>query len=165
MTDLVQWGRLDGYELDEHGEKVTNPCPSARRQIVLTDAYCQIAEQMGHLAAMSVAVMTPSFGIRMPDVVWMPPEQWEGFDRDDPVPFVPDLCVEVLLDSARSLDIDRRVSAYLDGGAREVIVISQSGQVQFWGETGQRDVSAFGVTLLLDSLYFDVGASSPQAVR
>jgi hypothetical protein len=28
----------------------------------------------------------------------MPPEKWEGFDREGPVPFVPDLCVEVLLD-------------------------------------------------------------------
>jgi Uma2 family endonuclease len=161
MTDMAQPGRLDGYELDEHGEKVTNPCPSARRQIVLTDAYCQIAEQMGHLAAMSVAVTTPSFGIRIPDVAWMPPEQWEGFDRDDPVPFVPDLCVEVLLDSARTLDIGRRISAYLDGGAHEVIVITQSGQVQFWGKAGQRDVSAYCVTLALDSMYFDVGAPTP----
>ncbi|WP_244306154.1 Uma2 family endonuclease [Paraburkholderia lacunae] len=50
-------------------------------------------------------------------------DQREGFDRDDPVPFVPDLCVEVLLDSDRICDIDRRVAAYLEGGAAEVIII------------------------------------------
>src|SRR5258707_2248858 len=35
----------------------------------------------------SAAVTTPSFGIRGPDVVWMPCDKWEAFDRDDPVPF------------------------------------------------------------------------------
>jgi Uma2 family endonuclease len=111
-------------------------CPSARRQIVLTDIYCHLTEQIGHLAATSAAVTTPSFGIRVPDVVWMPSEKWESFDRDDPVPFVPDLCGEVLLDSDRQRDMDRRVTAYLEGGAREVIVVGQRGQIEFWGAGG-----------------------------
>jgi Uma2 family endonuclease len=106
---------------------------------------------------MSVPVVTPSFGIRVPDVVWMPCDKWEIFDRDDPVPFVPDLCVEVLLDSDRTHDIDRRVNAYLEGGAREVIVVDQFGQVQFWGATGQRQASMFEVALSLDRMYFEEG--------
>ena len=104
---------------------------------------------------MSVAVTTPSFGIRVPDVVWMSCDKWEGFDRDEPVPFVPDLCVEVLLDSDRSHDIDRRVKNYLEGGAREVIVVSQCGQVEYWGTRGQRQASDFGTALSLDRMYFD----------
>jgi Uma2 family endonuclease len=136
--------------LDAHGEAVTNSCPSARRQIVLKDIYCHLTEQIGHLAAMSAAVTTPSFGIRVQDVVWMPSEKWEGFDRDDPVPFVPDLCVEVLLDSDRQRDMDRRVTAYLEGGAREVVVVGLRGQVEFWGARGQR-----GITLSLDRMYFE----------
>ena len=40
-----------------------------------------------------------------------------------PVPFVPDLCVEVLLDRNSPQDIDLRVRAYLEGGACEVIVV------------------------------------------
>ncbi|MEX3934206.1 hypothetical protein AB4Y32_20800 [Paraburkholderia phymatum] len=87
----------------------------ARRQIVLTDIYCQIAEQIGHVAAMSLAVTTPSFGICVPDVVWMPPDKWDGFDREAPVPFVPDLCVEVLLDRKMPQDIGPRVKG-LPGG-------------------------------------------------
>jgi len=148
------------YELDELGEAILNPSPSARRQIVLTDVYCHLTEQIGHLAAMSVAITTPSFGIRVPDVVWMPCDRWESFDRDDPVPFVPDLCVEVLLDSDRMQDIDRRVMAYLEGGAREVIVVGQCGQVEFWGARGQRQASMFGIALSLERMYFEEGAVS-----
>ncbi|MFP3568680.1 Uma2 family endonuclease [Paraburkholderia sp. SIMBA_030] len=162
-TEFVEHYR---YELDELGEAVLNPSPSARRQIVLTDVYCHLTEYMGHLAAMSVAVFTRSFGIRVPDVVWMPCDKWEGFDRDDPVPFVPDLCIEVLLDSDRTRDIDRRVQAYLEGGAAEVIVIGQRGETEFWGRKGQRQASIFGITLQLDHMYFEIGGvAADRSVR
>ena len=163
---LVPEAELAGhhrYELDELGDPRLNPSPSARRQIVLTDVYCQLTEQIGHLAAMSVAVTTSSFGIRVPDVVWMPCDKWESFDRDDPVPFVPDLCVEVLLDSDRMQDIDRRVMAYLEGGAREVIGCGQQGQVEYWGATGQRKASMFDVTIPLDRAYFEERAAASKA--
>ncbi|WP_256377778.1 Uma2 family endonuclease [Paraburkholderia pallida] len=148
-------GLWECCELDSSGEAVPHPQPSARRQIVVTDVYCQIAEQIGHVAAMSVAVATPSFGIRVPDVVWMPPEKWEGFDRESPVPFVPDLCVEVLLDRTFAHDIGPRVRAYLEGGAREVIVVGQRGELQFFGANGPLKSSAFGIALSLERMYFD----------
>ncbi|MFD1557117.1 Uma2 family endonuclease [Paraburkholderia silviterrae] len=141
-------------ELDGRGETVPLSQPSARRQIVLTDVYCEIAEQIGHVAAMSVAVTTPAFGIRVADVVWMPPEKWEGFDREGPIPFVPDLCVEVLLDRKLPHDIGPRVRAYLEGGAREVIVVGQHGELEFYGANGPQQASAFGITLSLEQMYF-----------
>ena len=150
-------GSLGCCELDGRGETVPLPQPSARRQIVLTDAYCQIAEQIGHVAAMSVPVATPAFGIRVPDVVWMPPEKWEGYDREgpDPMPFVPDLCVEVLLDREFPEDIGPRVMAYLEGGAQEVIVVDQRGELQFHGANGPQQSSGYGITLLLERMYFE----------
>lgn len=162
LADTDELGECGGSELDEHGQKVAGSRMSARRQIVLTDVFCQITEQIGHVAAMRVAVTTPNFGIRVPDVVWMPPEKWENFDRDDPVPFVPELCVEVLLDSDRTQDLDRRIESYLDGGASEVIVIDARGQVQFWGAEGRRPDSMFDVTLSLAHTYFD---DEPRPVK
>ncbi|TDN70965.1 Uma2 family endonuclease [Paraburkholderia sp. BL10I2N1] len=165
LSAHAEFGQGERYELDEWGVPVANACPSARRQIVLTDIFCQVTEQIGHLAAMSVAVTTPSFGIRVPDVVWMPCDRWEDFDRDDPVPFVPDLCVEVLLDSDRAHDLDRRVTSYLEGGAREVIVVGRHGQIEIWGVKGSRQASMFGVALSPDRMYFEQGeiAAAPGA--
>ena len=163
----AEFGQQDWCELDERGEVVMNLRPSARRQIVLTDVYCHVTEQMGHLAAMSVPVITPSFGIRVPDVVWMSCDKWEGFDRDEPVPFVPDLCVGVLLDSDRSHDIDRRVTSYLAGGATEVIVVCHSGKVEFWGAAGRKQASVFGIAPSLDDMYFEEngGVAPAPSVR
>lgn len=158
-TTAMTSGGTQAYEIDGYGKVVTNPLPSARRQIVLTDAYCQVSEHMGHLAALSIAVVTPvvtpSFGIRVPDVVWMPCEKGEGLDRDVPLPIVPDLCIEVLLDRVTVNDVDRRVGAYLEGGAIEIIVVGPHGQTQFHGAEGRRQASVFGVVLSLDALYFD----------
>jgi Uma2 family endonuclease len=167
---LTTSAQLDGrirYEVDAYGEVVTSPCPSARRQTVLTDVFCHLTEQLGHLAAMSVAVTTRSFGIRVPDVVWMSCEKWEGFDRDDPVPFVPDLCVEVLLDGEWQHDVVRRIDAYLTSGAAEVIVVGPHRQIGIWGAQGRRQASIFGVTLPLDYIYFEEGevAAAPGVRR
>ncbi|WP_434660737.1 Uma2 family endonuclease [Paraburkholderia sp. A3BS-1L] len=148
-------GSLECCELDGRGETVPLPQPSARRQIVLTDVYCQIAEQIGHVAAMSVPVTTPAFGIRLPDVVWMPPEKWEGYDREGPILFVPDVCVEVLLDREFADDFGPRLRAYLEGGAQEVIVVDQRGELLFHGANGPQQSSAFGITLSLERMYFD----------
>lgn len=155
----ARWAAPDGherYEVDEAGEAVIQSPPSARRQIVLTDAYCQLTEQIGHLAVMSAAVTTPSYGIRIADVVWMPCEKWETFDRDAPVPFVPDLCVEVLLDRDRRDDVERRLAAYFEGGCSEAILVDAHGQVQFWGPGGRRPASVFGIVLAFDPLYFEL---------
>jgi Uma2 family endonuclease len=139
--------------------------PVGWRQIVITDVYCQLTEQIGHLAAMSVAVSTRSFGIRVPDVVWMPSEKWERFDHGDPVPFVPDICVEVLLDTDKRRDIAERVEAYLKGGAIEVIVVNECGRVEWWGGRGQRQVSMFGIVLSLDVAYLsENGMMPPESV-
>jgi hypothetical protein len=80
---------------------------------------------------------------------------------------VPDLCVEVLLDSDRARDVDRRVDSYLEGGAREVIVVSQCGQVEYWGARGQRQASDFGMALSLDDMYFEEngGVAPAPSVR
>ncbi|BCG05183.1 hypothetical protein PPGU19_097510 (plasmid) [Paraburkholderia sp. PGU19] len=156
----MESGLRDPCELDARGDAVLYSHPSARRQIVLTDAYCQITEQIGHVAAMAVPVTTTSFGIRIPDVIWMPPDNWERIDRSAPVPFVPALCVEVLLDRDTRDDIDLRVGAYLKGGAREVIVVDEHGRVEFWGANGLQSASKFGITLSLEQMYFDEPAWS-----
>ncbi|MGF6872896.1 Uma2 family endonuclease [Paraburkholderia sp. MM5477-R1] len=158
LVTTAQHAARDRYELNGFGEVVANGCPSGRRQLTFTDIYCQLAEQMGHLAAMAVPVVTPSFGIRVPDVVWMAPEKWEGLDGDTPVPFVPDLCVEVLLDSDRQREMRCRVASYLEGGANEVIVVRQDGGLEFWGAEGRRQASVFAISLSLEPLYCQVSA-------
>ena len=123
-------------------------------QIVETDVFCQLATQLGPRVALHLPVVTRSFGVRVPDVVWMPEEKWPDDDAEqgtNPLAFAPDLCVEVLFGNAVcAASLDSRTHAYLCSGAEEVIVVGANGTVEFRGREGVRRRSVFNVTLDLD---------------
>jgi hypothetical protein len=66
----------------------------------------------------------------------------------------------VLVDRKFAHDIGARIKAYLDGGAREVIVVGARGELQFCTMNGQQSYSAFGITLSLEQMYFEELAQS-----
>ncbi|MFM0031772.1 Uma2 family endonuclease [Paraburkholderia madseniana] len=96
--------------------------------------------------------MTSTFGVRVPSIVWMPEERWEGIDMREPLPFVPDLCVEVLGLNHVAQRTDLKIAAYLNGGAREVMVIEISSGITYWDIRGEREFSSLGVELSLSQL-------------
>src|SRR6266853_4095059 len=127
-------------------------------QILKTDVFCQLATQLGPRVALRLPVVTRSFGVRVPDVVWMPDEKWPDDDAEQatsPLAFAPDLCVEVLLGNAVcAASLDSRTHAYLCSGAEEVIVVGADGTVEFRGREGIRSSSIYKVRLELDTLLF-----------
>jgi Putative restriction endonuclease len=124
-------------------------------QIIKTDVFCQLASQLGPRVALQLPVFTRSFGVRVPDVVWMPEEKWPLDDSEQetaPLSFAPDLCVEVLFGGdVCAASLDSRTHAYLCSGAEEVIVVGAGGTVEFRGREGVRGRSVFNVTLDLDT--------------
>jgi hypothetical protein len=124
-------------------------------QIFKTDVFCQLAKQLGPRVALRLPIVTRAFGVRVPDVVWMPEEKWPDDDAEqtaNPLAFAPDLCVEVLFGNAVcATSLDSRTHAYLCSGAEEVIVVGADGTVEFRGREGLRSRSVFNVTLDLDS--------------
>jgi hypothetical protein len=124
-------------------------------QIIKTDVFCQLASQLGPRVALRLPVFTRSFGVRVPDVVWMPDEKWpdDSSEKDTvPLSFAPDLCVEVLFgDDVCAASLDSRTHAYLCSGAEEVIVVGAGGAVEFRGREGVRGRSVFNITLDLDT--------------
>src|SRR6266851_5274169 len=138
-------------------------------QILKTDVFCQLATQLGPRVALRLPVVTRSFGVRVPDVVWMPDEKWPDDDAEQatsPLAFAPDLCVEVLLGNAVcAASLDSRTHAYLCSGAEEVIVVGADGTVEFRGREGVRGQSVFNVTLDLDTFLLPYGRSALSTWR
>jgi Uma2 family endonuclease len=138
----------DFCELDEHGEVIVNPPPSRKHQSTGLAVIEALHAQPGPRAIYEVGVLTDR-GVFVPDVIWMPPERWKQAGDEEPLPFVPDICVEVLSPSNTRVEITRKVEAYLRGGAREVMIIGMQGNVDFFGPEGRRAQSALGVVLNL----------------
>jgi len=141
------------YEINEYGELIMSPRPSNDHQRIVTAMAAAITRQLGPEAVAEVSVMTYR-GIRVPDVVWMPPQKWRLSKGKTPLPLVPDLCVEVLSAGNTREEIAMKAGAYLRGGAREVIVVGLRGEIQFLGPEGERAESVFGLRLDLDPALF-----------
>jgi Uma2 family endonuclease len=138
----------DRYELTEFGELILSPKPSNDHQAVATEIAVRLTAQLGPRAATEIAVYTDR-GIRVPDVVWMPPGRWAEYKGQTPFPLVPDVCVEVLSPSNTREEIAMKTGAYLRGGAREVIIVGLRGEVELFGPEGRRAASTLGITLAL----------------
>ncbi len=141
---LDQPGLPQRYEIDEFGEPVEMNPPTTAHQRIVFALQQQIAAQLGGEALPGIGVLT-SIGIRIPDVVWNP--RWTA--AVDPASPAPQLCVEVLSPDNRRREIEDKTRAYLEAGAREVIVVETSGRIRFVAAGGERADSGFGLKLTL----------------
>jgi len=141
------------YELNEFGEWIVTPRPTHEHQEVAAEIVIQLVRQLGPRAVTEVSVYTDR-GIRAPDVVWMPATRWLEAKGQNPLAFVPDVCVEVLSPSNTRREILMKVGAYLRGGAREAIVVGLNGEVEFFGLGGKLEASALGIRLELPAELF-----------
>jgi Uma2 family endonuclease len=146
-------GAPDYYELNEYGEVIMSPRPTNDHQRAVSAIVVSLQAQLGPEAAAEISVLTDR-GIRVPDAVWMPQSRWNQAKGKTPLPFVPDICVEVLSPGNTHEEIDMKAAAYLRGGAKEVIVVGLTGEVAFVTLDGRRDASALGIELKLPSSLF-----------
>ncbi|MGH8679960.1 MAG: Uma2 family endonuclease [Burkholderiales bacterium] len=143
----------DYFELNEFGELIMSPKPTTGHQRVGSAVAWALKSQLGGEAVTEVSVLTDR-GVRAPDVVWMATERWNECKGQSPLLRVPDICVEVLSPSNTREEIAMKVGAYLRGGAREVIVVGLTGEVEFFGTEGKRESSAPGISLALSAELF-----------
>jgi len=85
-----------------------------------------------------------SGNVRRPDLSIFLGEKWKQLDLNQtPVPFAPDIAVEVLSPSEHSLEVTRKVREYLSAGSQEVWLLDQAnGELQVRGKSGIRLVEA-----------------------
>jgi Uma2 family endonuclease len=130
-----------------------SPRPTNDHQRALQQVALALMRALGPLAVPEVSVMTDR-GIRVPDIAWMPQERWDQVRGQTPLPFVLDVCVEVMSPGNTREEMAMKSAAYLRGGATEVIVVGLKGETEFFGAEGERAASALGITLDLPASLF-----------
>ena len=150
---IVDESSPEFFELNQYGELILSPAPANRHEVVASEVMMALQTQLGRQASAAVSIHTDR-GIRRPDAVWMPLARWVEAQFADPLPFAPDICVEVLSPSNSNAEITMKIGAYLRAGAKEVIVIGTDGTIQFWSGEGRRQTSAFNLVLALPAELF-----------
>ena len=82
--------------------------------------------------------------VRRPDLSVFLGEHWDRLELNQtPVPFAPDIAVEVLSPSEHSLEVTRKVREYLGAGSQEVWLLDQvNGELQVRTKAGIRLLQA-----------------------
>ncbi|MBV8208815.1 MAG: Uma2 family endonuclease [Burkholderiaceae bacterium] len=132
-------------EMDQYGELLLAPLPSNRHQVVASEIALQLRAQLGGTSATSIAINT-RIGVRVPDVCWTAAVETI---LEDPASRAPEICIEVASAGNTEKWLLEKAAAYLDAGAKEVILIELGGRIRYFDASGERADSAFGLRLSL----------------
>lgn len=79
-------------------------------------------------------VATPE-GVKQADVVWMSQNRRDEMKATgDPPTLAPEICVEVMSETNTEAEMQEKRRLYLNAGAEEVWIVSEDGQIRFFGD-------------------------------
>lgn len=133
-------------ELDQYGELIVSPRPTNYHQALAGIVCDQLRAALGGFALSGeVRILTP-IGVRSPDGVWTT-EPARIFE--EPIIRAPEICIEIASPSNSPDWLARKAAAFLDAGAREVVVVSADGSsAQYFRADGVHEQSMFATLRL-----------------
>ena len=87
------------------------------------------------------AAISTSDNMKVPDVIWAPHEFFRQHADAFALPVAPDICIEVLSPTNRTLEIDQKCQLYFESGAKEVWICGLKGEMKFYLPSGQAESS------------------------
>ena len=110
----------------------------------------EIAKRLGSLSDghifIELAIQT-SMGIRVPDVSWGSDEYVQQHIKEVFASSAPEICVEIISPSNTQEEILGKVELFIEAGAKEVWLITEKGDVTYYGTTGRIPFSFYEINL------------------
>jgi len=124
--ELNRWGRIE-------------MSPASNRHALLQSRLAQwIRAAMNHGETLTQASVQTSDGVRVPDVVWASAAFLAEQDFKTPFSQAPVICVEIISPSNSRLEMLDKIRLYLEAGATEVWLVSETGQLEVEDADGAR---------------------------
>src|SRR5512143_397504 len=109
-------------ELDEYGDLIVTPLPSNEHQRIAGALGWQIKAQLG--GETGVYAVATQAGVKVPDMCWTADYgALRNRGGDNPLGVAPEICVEVASPGNTRKEMNEKIEAYLQAGAREVILV------------------------------------------
>lgn len=137
-------------ELNAYG--VIEMSPASNRHGMHQAAIARaLADQLPTGTAMVECSIATAEGVRVPDVAWASAEFVARHGDTTPYPAAPEICVEVRSPSNTDAEMAFKTRLFLEAGAVEVWIVSETGQWQVFDTGGPRPTSRYAVQLGLPS--------------
>lgn len=133
-------------ELNEWGQIVMTPA-SNQHGYLQGEIVFQLRRQIPEGFVFPECSIATSKGVKVADVVWCPEDFIRRHGFPTPYPEAPPLCIEVLSPSNRAGEMELKRNLYFEAGAREVWLVSPTGDVALFDAAGPLDQSRFGLCL------------------
>jgi Uma2 family endonuclease len=127
-------------ELNKYGTILMSP--ASNRHGVFQYKVGREIERVKNSGVMIIecSILT-SEGVRVADVAWASDEFFAEFGETTPYPKAPEICVEVKSPANSKAEMEEKIRLYLEKGAHEVWIVSDSGTVEFFTHTGKLENS------------------------
>jgi Uma2 family endonuclease len=127
--ELNRWGRIE-------------MSPASNRHALLQSRMAQwVRVAIGKGETLTEASIQTSDGVRVPDVVWASDAFLAEHDYETPFSRAPDICIEIISPSNSRLEMLDKTRLYLEAGAIEVWLVSETGRLEVEDADGAREDS------------------------
>ena len=133
-------------ELNEYGKIEMSPA-SFIHSLLQGEMAKRLGSSLsdGHVFT-ELAIQT-SMGIRVPDVSWGSDEYVQQHIKEVFASSAPEICVEIISPSNSQEEILGKVELFIEAGAKEVWLITEKGDVTYYGTTGRIPFSFYEINL------------------
>ena len=135
-------------ELNEWGQIVMTPA-SNQHAIYQYDIAKIIEKSLAKGRIIPECSIETDAGVKVADVAWCSNDFMQKHGVVTPFTAAPEICVEVISPSNSGRQMQEKMALYFQRGAKECWLVTEDGQVRFFGSEGERQESSFGVKVSL----------------
>ncbi len=122
-------------ELNEWGKIVMSPASNRHGQYQ-SEIVIALGTQLGKGKVITECSIQTKKGVKVADVVWCSDEFIQKHGLETPFTEAPEICVEIVSPSNHPKEMEEKIALYLDEGAKEVWIVSEEGDVEYYDSTG-----------------------------
>ncbi len=101
-----------------------------------------LSKELGGEVFTELAIQTRK-GVKVPDIAWGTDAYFQLHCEDICATSAPELCIEILSRSNTMLEMQEKISLYLESGSIEVWLVDQQGLIRFFNAEGEQVQSSF----------------------
>ena len=135
-------------ELNEWGQIVMTPA-SNRHGMYQYDIAKAIEKHLDNGRIISECSVATDVGVKVADVAWCSRDFFAKHGFATPYTAAPEICIEVISPSNSDRQMQEKMALYFQRGAQECWLVTEEGEVRFFGSEGERQESSFGVKVSL----------------